>query len=386
MSHSTQAMFYGYVFEPTGYGAASRAYIHALYQAGVTLSVVNLGPRRLVSDPLIESLLNRQIDPTFHLCFSDADGVALLKNHFHRLIALTTWETDRLPQKWIDILNGVLEVWVPSRENLAVFQKHLGVPVFQLPYPYLSPLPSNGSVIESRLGLKNEDFVFYSIFTWQDRKNPLGIIDAFLKAFPNETDVALVLKVTWSFANKSTALSQVDRVARNSSQQTSGSLLGELANHARGTDRVKIVGDLWPERWVADLAQRGNCYVSLHRGEGWCCPLFEAACAGTPIIATNHSGPTDYLNPAFHNLVNCTLSNVEQQSTHFAFFNPDMMWAEPDISHAASLMRHVYYNRQVSLERARSGAELLHQKYSLRAVGQSAATRLAALSSVSRPV
>ena len=50
-------VFHGYVAEPTGYGDAARGYIHALHDTGLSLSVVNLGQGRPISDPLVSSLL-----------------------------------------------------------------------------------------------------------------------------------------------------------------------------------------------------------------------------------------------------------------------------------------------------------------------------------------
>ena len=47
-------IYYGYVFDASGYGEAARAYIHALHTAGVDVSVVDLANReRQVRDELI---------------------------------------------------------------------------------------------------------------------------------------------------------------------------------------------------------------------------------------------------------------------------------------------------------------------------------------------
>jgi glycosyltransferase involved in cell wall biosynthesis len=116
--------------------------------------------------------------------------------------------------------------------------------------------------------------------------------------------------------------------------------------------------------------------VSLHRGEGWGNPPFEAACNGLPVIATGYSGPADYLDDEFHYLVKYSLTPVTQK---YEFFSPEMLWAEPDISHAATLMRRVYCGRAEAEERARTAAPLLRRKFSIDAVGRMAADRLRAL-------
>jgi hypothetical protein len=78
-------------------------------------------------------------------------------------------------------------------------------------------------------------------------------------------------------------------------------------------------------------------------------------------------------DPLVPNQIPYSLAPVSQR---FVNFTSNMLWAEPDISHAASLMRYVYNNRQEALERARSGAELLKHKYSLGVIGHMAARRL----------
>jgi hypothetical protein len=66
------------------------------------------------------------------------------------------------------------------------------------------------------------------------------------------------------------------------------------------------------------------------------------------------------------------------QTANFAF-TPEMSWAEPDVMHAAALMRDVYEHRQKAVEQAKEGAILLQQKYAPEAVGRMASERLTQL-------
>ena len=128
------------------------------------------------------------------------------------------------------------------------------------------------------------------------------------------------------------------------------------------------------------LMQRADCLVSLHRGEGWCYPLFDAACSGTPVIATAYSGPMDYLDPQYHRLVRYELTPANQQKHAARFaFNSDMSWAAPDVTHAAELMRDVYDRREHAMKQAAQGSVLLQEKYSLDAIGRMAGRRLTEL-------
>jgi glycosyltransferase involved in cell wall biosynthesis len=360
-------VFHGYVHEPTGYGSAARAYIHALHAAGVPMSIENLGGKKHVTDPLIESLLNRPIAPDFHLCHTVPAQLPDLDLPSDQLIALTAWETDRIPESWARDLACAREVWVPCGHNAEVFARSIEAPVFQLPHPYLphARQQADASDIDRRFGLSKDDFLFFNVFEWQERKCPLGTIQAFLEAFPDTSDAVLILKCWFRNADERRAACALTEAMID---------VGRIRSGRR--PRVMIETEIWPEHLVRALFERGNCFVSLHRGEGWGNPPFEAACNGLPVIATGYSGPADYLDDEFHYLVKYSLTPVTQK---YEFFSPEMLWAEPDISHAATLMRRVYCGRAEAEERARTAAPLLRRKFSIDAVGRMAADRLRAL-------
>jgi glycosyltransferase involved in cell wall biosynthesis len=367
------ATFSGCVFAATGYGAAARAYIHALHSASIDLSVVNRStrPQRMVPDPLAISLLNRTVDSRFHLCSTEPCDILAAKELPQGLILLTTWEADVLPQRYIEALNRVREVWVPSRFNADTFRRQIARPVFQIPHPVHAPFSfrAERSAIEKGLALKETDFVFLNVGTWQERKNLGGVIEAFLRAFPDEPNVLLVLKTGFGFVDERQACAQISEAIRRAS-----------AGHRSEVEtRIRVCQGFWPEEHMTALLQRADCYVSLHRGEGWCYPLFDAACNGIPVVATAYSGPVDYLDPRYHNLVRYELTPARigsQEKAASVPFSQEMSWAEPDALHAASLMREVYERKRESLERAALGAEALRGKYSLLAVGEMAKRRL----------
>ncbi len=137
--------------------------------------------------------------------------------------------------------------------------------------------------------------------------------------------------------------------------------------------RVQIHGEAWPESRIDALHARGDCYVSLHRGEGWCYPLFEAAGRGTPVVATNYSGPLEYLDADAHGLVRHSLCPVRQS---YVYYHSQMRWAEPDLEHAAELMREVYRERDEARAKALRAALKLRENYSPERVGEMARARI----------
>jgi 2-polyprenyl-3-methyl-5-hydroxy-6-metoxy-1,4-benzoquinol methylase len=229
--------------------------------------------------------------------------------------------------------------------------------VFKLPHVCMPPSSAavGASPAIPEWGIGKNDFVFYSIFEWQDRKGPRETIEAFLRAFPTEPNVVLVLKSSSGSAGAAKAA------------------LGEVRRRVNSAARIELRCEGWSETQIAALHERGNCYVSLHRGEGWNLPLFDAAGLGKPVIATGYSGPMEYLNEAAHWLVRHELGPVRQR---YAYYVPSMRWAEPDLAHAAELMQRTLREPEEVAGRATAQAKQLRAAFSLERIGTAAHQRL----------
>ena len=350
--------FYSYVADVSGYGHTARAWVHALHRAGVQLSVVDLARRRTrPPDELTASLTGRRVDAAdVHLFYGIPTHWARLAFPLRNAVGATVWETDTVPSQWRSALNHVQEVWLPCAFNAGVFERALERPVFHLPYPVFPPRIS-GDVPEpdAFLRVEPDEFVFYALFEWQDRKGAREAVEAFLRAFGERDRAVLVLKTNAAAA---------DEAAR--------AVADARARHASGA-RIEVRAESWSDAEVEALYRRGDCYVSLHRGEGWGYPLFDAAVRGTPVVATGYSGPLDFLSPEHHALVRHTLAPVRQPYVYYA---PTMRWAEPDVEHAAELMRRVHDHRAEAREKAAAGAARLLEAFSMESVGRRARARL----------
>src|SRR5262249_35033932 len=124
----------------------------------------------------------------------------------------------------------------------------------------------------TRFGLKNDTFVFLFVFDYMSvfqRKNPLGLVQAFRKAFGGKDDALLVLKCGHAEAYPFEA-----RMLRQSC---------EGAN-------IKIIDEMYSREEVDSLMNVADCYVSLHRSEGFGLTMAEAMTLAKPVIATGYSG------------------------------------------------------------------------------------------------
>ena len=108
------------------------------------------------------------------------------------LIWQTVWETDRLPQHWVPLLNDVDRVIVPTEWNRAVFETSgVTTPVVAVPHVACDPVPGDGGL---PLDLPADLVVFYTISRWCPRKQPRADLHAFLEAFTIDDPVAFVIK------------------------------------------------------------------------------------------------------------------------------------------------------------------------------------------------
>ena len=190
--------------------------------------------------------------------------------------------------------------------------------------------------------------MFYSVFEWQERKSPSEVLQAYLRAFPSRGDTVLIMKTS----------PQAAAAARQA-------LEGARA-HIRSDARVTIRAEAWSEAELESLHRRGDCYISLHRGEGWGYPLFEAATRGKPVVATGYAGPLEYLSAEFAELVPFRIAPVRQR---YRYYHPTMHWADPDAAAAIDRLRWVEEHRDTARSRAAVAAERLRQMYSAEQVG-----------------
>jgi glycosyltransferase involved in cell wall biosynthesis len=256
--------------------------------------------------------------------FSEQRGAQFFQGHYN--IAHWAWEIQDFPAQWAASLYPFDEIWVASefvREGLARVSP---VPVHAVPYSI--SLPAGGVSLSPELvGFPRNKFVFLFIFdlaSYAARKNPRGVIRAFQKAFRKDDDALLVLKCAHSAADPAG--------------------LRELQD-AAGDSNILITDAVLGRAQVGALLDAADCYVSLHRAEGFGLTMAEAMLRAKPVIATGYSGNLDFMNDENSYLVRYSLTSIGQD---YGPYQKDFVWAEPDADHAAELMRFVFEQRDAA--------------------------------------
>jgi len=139
------------------------------------------------------------------------------------------------------------------------------------------------------------------------------------------------------------------------------------------------LADLWPNPPAIALDTRrlgnvdiealhrlGDCYVSLTRGEGWGRGAFDAATHGNPAIMTAYGGHLDFLGGS-PGLVDFRMVRVDNPLSNR--HSPKQRWAEPDVDHAAELLRSVLTD-PVHRSWAKNRAQEIHSRYERRSLAE----------------
>ena len=119
-----------------------------------------------------------------------------------------------------------------------------------------------------------------------------------------------------------------------------------------------------------------DCYVSLHRSEGFGRGPAEAMLLGKPVILTDYSGTRDFATAETALLVGCELVPVGKDEYPGA---DGQVWTAPDIAEAAAAMRRIAADRMLARRLGRAGQARIRELYDPTVVGRRYLDHFAAL-------
>lgn len=367
----------GYFKGTLGLGEAARLYVRALTAAGVPVHTTSVDPELPANGrpPSTAGYGRLEFEDVRHHHAAGANLICVNADELPRFaaragkaffagrhnIGVWAWETDVIPPRWEAAYGLVDEIWVYSRyvaENLA---RAAPVPVVAMPPPVTPPAAGD----EPELGLPDGfRFMFmFDFFSTTARKNPVGVIRAFVEAFAPGEGPHLVIKTI------------------NAGQRPEE--FEELRYAANGRPDVFLVDASLSVGEKNGLLASCDCYVSLHRSEGYGLPLAECMAMGKPVIATAYSGNLDFMSPGNSYLVDYAETNV---GADVEIYPAEGAWAEPDVEDAARQMRAVFDDREEAARRGARAAQDIARQLSPERVGEIARERLDRLAAAaSRP-
>jgi glycosyltransferase involved in cell wall biosynthesis len=233
-------------------------------------------------------------------------------------IAFWLWELEKFPEEWEDAFLLADEIWTPSE---FASQSIIGKPVHTIPYAL--SMTECGDYGRTFFELPEEFFLFlcmYDCNSTMERKNPLGAISAYKLAFSkDDKNVGIVLKI-------------------NNPQQKD---IEFIKRELYGYSNIFLIAEVMDKPQVNALISCVDVFVSLHRAEGFGLVMAEAMMLGTPVIATNWSSNTEFMDNDVACMVDCELVQIEKDIGQYKAGN---RWAEPDINQAAEYMKELRTN------------------------------------------
>ena len=254
--------------------------------------------------------------------------VPMIGGHKAPNVGFFLWETTRAPRSHLLARDGLDEIWVPTEFVKSIYddlfdgavpvvnvRKHIAVPTDIKPYPF------------SNFGIGGSEFVFLNITDFDSsiiRKNPLPAVQAFRKAFPDDPDVRLILKV---------------RKIEEAHWSNQRGYWSQVISAIGDDPRILILTGNLPESDYWSLLKSADCYVSLHRAEGFGYGAAHSMLLDVPVITTDFSGTQDFCTSKTAFPVAVDLVDVRPGEM---IFHEDLgQWAVPDVDSAAQQMRKV---------------------------------------------
>jgi glycosyltransferase involved in cell wall biosynthesis len=268
-------------------------------------------------------------------------------------IGMWFWEVEQFPEIWMSAFDHLDELWLPTEHVIRAVSPVSSIPIVKVTLPV--EMPAVIPLGRAELNLP-DDFLFlfsfdhHSVF---ERKNPLAVIDAYTRAFGPDEGTSLVIKCINGASHKEDHR--------------------RLLEAAEGRSDVHVIdGYLSAEEKDAMVASC-DCYVSLHRAEGFGLTMAEAMYLGKPVIATGYSGNLDFMTDDNSFLVDYRLVPIGSKAPPYP---AEGEWAAPDVDHASRLMREVFDQRERSVERGQRAAADIRRTHSAAAAGKIMADRL----------
>lgn len=287
-------LYQGLLRSPASWARVGRGYLGALLGMGVDVAALRVRGFRhdsgfaLPSGLRELSLLDARAGgpPRTGLGFLHPPLLGRLLGR--RRVNLFVWESDVLPRQWTRALHdGADLVVVPSAFTRDALLS-AGLPsdrVAVVPYGHDVPNPPGPPARDTEPG--PESFTFLSVLAPHRRKGVHELLAAFCRAFRRGDDVLLRIKTTYDPGR-----SRRRRPFEIPSWHTALTQAGLLDPQA---PRVEVDISTVSDAEILELYRRADVCIQPSWGESFGLAHLEAMASGRPLIATDWSGPTDFM-------------------------------------------------------------------------------------------
>jgi hypothetical protein len=230
-------------------------------------------------------------------------------------------EFEKIPPDWRFAFDIVHEIWTPSHFCAQAIRSQTDLPVKVVPYAV--SIPDVPGMDRMLFGLRSDQFLGLAIMdlrTCPERKNPIGHVRAWRRAFGDDPGAHLLMKV---------------RFGRRS-RFVKDQLLGEIGD----ATNISLTEAVFDALNMTAFQKMADVYLSLHRSEGYGLNIREMLEIGVPTIATGWSGNVDFM-PLYPHAVSIPFSFVPYSEPTFHYEGDNLRWADADLDAAAEALSRI---------------------------------------------
>ncbi|OGJ51723.1 hypothetical protein A2335_01115 [Candidatus Peregrinibacteria bacterium RIFOXYB2_FULL_32_7] len=346
----------GYINAESGVGELSRGIIKSVQASGMPFSLCNLYQEWTREGDKTYTDFSDNLPYDINLIVANADMMPLVYKQLGKEkfigkynIGVWAWELMKFPDIWLSAFKLVDEIWTISKFCKQAISQATLKPVINIPIPVEFKIDKKYT--RQFFDIPKNIFVFLYAFdglSYIERKNPFAVAKAYAKNFKKNKDTILIIKCH-----------QVTKDQLN--------ILKKILEECQ----YKFITDYMNRDIVLGLLNCCDCYISLHRAEGFGYMIAEAMFLGKQVIATNWSGNLDFMTPENSNLINYKLVKIKKDAGPYKKGN---LWAEANIKDASRKMLSVFKNNNFSLPLC--GQRTIHKLYSIKNTAQKINSRL----------
>ena len=372
-----QAIIRAPLLSVSGYGQHSRQVYEAVSRipdVQISTQIVQWGNTSWFIDPdaengIIGEMMKRStdlqsgFDISFQVQLPDEWSSDLAKINVGITAAV---ETDVCNPRWVECCNKMSAIIVPSIFTKGVLEKSgkINVPIYVIPEWYIPEIETSQASIDIPV---RTDFNFLivsqltSADSEVDRKNITSTLQLICDAFKDDKRVGIILKTN---SGRGTALD------RSMTVQSIQGILSQI----RKTSKVPVYlihGNMSNDEITALYRHPSvKALVSLTRGEGFGLPLLEAAASGLPVIATDWSAHTEFLNLGKWIKVDYDMITIPEHREDGRIFIKGARWAKPNNEIFKRKIRKFRESSETPKQWSRDLAVLCREKFSKSSITQ----------------
>lgn len=244
----------------------------------------------------------------------------------------SVFETDKCPILWREMLNDqkFLECWVPSKFNIEAYASQ-GVNKQKLRWMPLGVDTDKYNPKVTPLNIQGKNgFTIMTALDWSERKNPEGMVKAYLEEFNKQDDVTFVIKSYTGYGDENSK-----NFIRNRIKQ--------LRAMVRSNAKIVLITDFIHSDLMPSFHKAADVWLNLSRGEGWDMGSLQSMASEVPVIGSDSSSHLMYLD--VENGYPVQTAKIPIVNKEFLSKSPQFLdhnWWEPNLRDARKQMRQAY--------------------------------------------